>query len=147
MAAGLISRAAMVAAIKEGGSVHYKGALITRLENLPSEAELAVGDPVQEQQALTDLQKEIAGLEARKAALQAQANQQAQVSQQAADADKSAAGGAGQTPPPVDPDKVLASLNLEQLKAVAQESGVADIDKLTKPADLIAAIKAKSAQG
>lgn len=145
MAAGLISRAAMVAAIKEGGSVHYKGALITRLENLPSEAELAVGDPAQEQQALTDLQKEIAGLEARKAALQSQVSQQAQANQQAADA--SAASGGTQTPPPADPDKVLASLNLEQLKAVAQESGVADIDKLTKPADLIAAIKAKSAQG
>lgn len=64
-----LTRKEMEQAIKDGGSVLYNGQTLWKAEQLPSEADLAVGDPEAEtaaanniQQQIADLQKQIAKL-------------------------------------------------------------------------------------
>jgi hypothetical protein len=71
MAARTISRAQMERAIREGGSVLYGGRVISRAEQLPSEAELAQGDPDAEAEAQANLQAQMAALQAQMERLQA----------------------------------------------------------------------------
>lgn len=60
-----ISRAEMEAAIRSGGCVLLpSGMIASRIEHLPSEATLAVGDPVKEAAAAVSLQDEIDKLKA-----------------------------------------------------------------------------------
>ena len=49
--------------IVRGGSVSYKGRVISRMQDLPSEAELSVGDPVRADQAIDRLQAQIDALQ------------------------------------------------------------------------------------
>jgi hypothetical protein len=71
MAQNTIGRAAMEQAIRSGGSVMYQGRLITAVEQLPSAAELAAGDPAAEAEAQTSLQTQIAELQRQMAQLEA----------------------------------------------------------------------------
>lgn len=52
---GIITRAGAEAAIRDGGSVLYKGTLRKTLADLPTETELAVGDPEATKKALDGL--------------------------------------------------------------------------------------------
>lgn len=71
MAQKTIGRAAMEQAIRSGGSVMHQGRLITTVEQLPSEAELAAGDPEAEQAAQASLQAKVAELQRQLAQLEA----------------------------------------------------------------------------
>lgn len=69
--ADTIGRAAMEAAISRGGAVLYQGRIISRVADLPSEAELAQGDPAAEQAAAESLRAQIAQAQQLLAQLQA----------------------------------------------------------------------------
>lgn len=57
--------------IVRGGSVLYQGRVLTRMEELPSAAELAAGDADKETAVAGDLQTQIAKLQAQLDKLQA----------------------------------------------------------------------------
>lgn len=59
-----LTRAEMEQVILNGGSVLHGGVLISRVEKLPSAAELAKGDPEAESAASNALQQQIADLQA-----------------------------------------------------------------------------------
>lgn len=65
-----LSRVEMEAVIASGGSVLYDGHILTRIEQLPSAAALAAGDPAKEAEATADLQAQITELQAQLAQLQ-----------------------------------------------------------------------------
>lgn len=65
-----LTRAQMEAAIRNGGSVMAEGKIITKIEELPSEAELAKGDESREQAVIAQLLVQKAGLEQQLAQLQ-----------------------------------------------------------------------------
>lgn len=65
-----LTRDEMRKVIQEGGSVLWQGHTLTRLEQLPSEAQLAQGDPEKEHAATESLQTQIAQLQAQLAQLQ-----------------------------------------------------------------------------
>lgn len=79
-----LTRGQMEQAIREGGSVLYGGQVITRIDHLPSEAELAKGDADKEAAAASDLQALIDALQAQLASLQTKQDAQPE-SEQAAD--------------------------------------------------------------
>lgn len=58
-----LTREQMEQVINGGGSVLVGGRLITRVQDLPSPAQLAAGNPEQEQATLADLQAQIRRLE------------------------------------------------------------------------------------
>jgi hypothetical protein len=60
---GVLTRAEMEAAIKAGGSVLHRGAIYHQIGQLPSEAELAEGDPEQEAAVAAALDAQIAALQ------------------------------------------------------------------------------------
>lgn len=64
------TRAEMEQIIHEGGSVSVGGRVISRLEDLPSAAELAAGDPKAEAATIKDIDRQIAALEKQKKQLQ-----------------------------------------------------------------------------
>lgn len=64
-----LTRDEMEAVIARGGSVMYRGRIIRTVKDLPSRAELAVGDPVAEAKTRDDLDAQIAELERQKAKL------------------------------------------------------------------------------
>jgi hypothetical protein len=64
------TREELEAAINEGGSVLVGGKIITRLEDLPSEADLAKGDEVKEAAARKGLEDQVKALQAELAKLQ-----------------------------------------------------------------------------
>jgi len=66
-----LSRADMEQIIREGGSVRHKGKVITRVQDLPTEADLSEGSPDRMAAALADIDAKIAELEAQKLRLQA----------------------------------------------------------------------------
>jgi hypothetical protein len=82
---GHLTREEMEAVIRSGGGVKVGGRVRTRIEDLPTAAELAQGDPAKEAAAAEDLQAQIAAL-------------QAQVDQLAT-APKRSASRSGATPP------------------------------------------------
>jgi len=59
-----MKRSEMEQIIVQGGSVLYQGRTISRVQDLPSEADLAVGDPAQEAAATAALQAQMADLQA-----------------------------------------------------------------------------------
>ncbi len=65
----LLSRQDMEALLLQGGSVLYRGRVITREVDLPTLAELAQGDPVAETAAVATLQEQIDRLQAQLATL------------------------------------------------------------------------------
>lgn len=60
----MLSRSEMEAIIAGGGSVLHGGRIITRVADLPSELDLAAGDPEREAAAAAELEQRIAALEA-----------------------------------------------------------------------------------
>lgn len=66
-----LNRAEMEQIIRSGGSVAYGNQILTTIAQLPSDAALAVGDPVKEQAAMADLQAQIAALQEQAATLSA----------------------------------------------------------------------------
>lgn len=60
----MLTRAEMEQVIREGGSVLHGGRLISQVEQLPSAADLAQGDPVAESAVANALQEQIANLQA-----------------------------------------------------------------------------------
>jgi len=67
---GRRTREGMVDAIKKGGSVLYKGEIITREEELPDEAEITEGDAEAAEAALAGLDAHMAALAGQRAALE-----------------------------------------------------------------------------
>lgn len=65
-----LSHKEMKAVIDGGGSVIYKGRHISRVDDLPSAADLAKGDAAQEQATAADLQQQIDALRAELAKVQ-----------------------------------------------------------------------------
>ena len=65
----VLSRAEMEQAIQDGGSVLHGGRLYSRIEDLPSAADLARGNPEQEAAAAAALDSQIAALQAQRAQL------------------------------------------------------------------------------
>lgn len=65
----MLTRFEMETVIRGGGSVSHNGRIITRVEDLPSAASLAVGDPIAEATAREDLQRQIEALSAQLAQL------------------------------------------------------------------------------
>jgi hypothetical protein len=66
---GQLTRDAMVATINAGGSVIHGGELITNVDDLPTEAELAKGDAEREKQVAAALDDQIAKLQQQKSSL------------------------------------------------------------------------------
>src|SRR5689334_6019815 len=60
----MLSRTDMERVIQSGGSVLHGGRILTKLEHLPTEADLAVGNPEQEAVAAAALEAQIAALQA-----------------------------------------------------------------------------------
>jgi hypothetical protein len=71
------TRADLEQVIIQGGSVMYQGRVITRVQDLPSEADLAAGDDAAEQTALGNLQAQIDKLTNERDRLQAQIDKRA----------------------------------------------------------------------
>jgi DNA uptake protein ComE-like DNA-binding protein len=71
----MLTRTEMEKAIAEGGSVLVKGAIIARVEDLPTAAEIAQGDPAKEAAARQDLEAKVADLQSQLALLQGGAGQ------------------------------------------------------------------------
>jgi hypothetical protein len=67
---GTLTRDDMARVLANGGSVLYGGRLITRERDLPSAADLAGDDPVQQARAQAALQQQIAALQEQVAQLQ-----------------------------------------------------------------------------
>lgn len=67
-----LTRAEMEATLAAGGSVLYGGRLIARVEHLPSEAELAQGNPDAEAVVAEKIQAQIGKLQEQMAKLQEQ---------------------------------------------------------------------------
>lgn len=63
---GTLSRAEMAQVIQGGGSVLYLGRTLTSLAQLPSEAELAEGDPEQSAAVVSALDAQIQALQAQR---------------------------------------------------------------------------------
>jgi hypothetical protein len=61
----MLTRSQMEQVIKDGGSVLHGGRIITRMEHLPTDADLAVGNPEQEAAVAAALEAQIAALQAR----------------------------------------------------------------------------------
>ena len=61
------TRAQMEEIIKSGMSVNYRGSIISSLADLPSEADLALGNPEMEIVTLESLDQQIARLQAERA--------------------------------------------------------------------------------
>lgn len=66
----MLTREQMEQAIARGGSVLHQGRIISRVQDLPSAAELAEGDPERESATANSLQQQIADLQAQLAKLQ-----------------------------------------------------------------------------
>jgi hypothetical protein len=93
-----LTRRGMEQVIAENGSVLYKGRVLTRVEHLPSEAELSTGDPERAATVRAALDRQIAALQADRASLETpqtlarpQADQADQAAQDGADAAKALA--------------------------------------------------------
>jgi hypothetical protein len=88
----MLTRAGMEQVIREGGTVQHKGKLYSRIESLPSEADLAAGDEDAERRALAGLEEQQRALDAqrdrlsRAAADRAKAAKQREAQQAALDA-------------------------------------------------------------
>lgn len=67
----------MKAIIERGCSVAYHGQIISRVQDLPSPATLAKGNPDAEKAVLSDLQAQLAELQAQIAVLQPKAKRKA----------------------------------------------------------------------
>lgn len=68
----VLSRNQMEQVIRNGGSVLVGGRIITKVEHLPTDADLAAGNPEQEQAVISDLSDRIKALEQQRNALQGQ---------------------------------------------------------------------------
>jgi hypothetical protein len=68
-----LTREQMETVIRRGGSVLHNGQTITRVQDLPSLAELAQGDPAAEAEALKALQQQMAEVQSQIAKLQPKA--------------------------------------------------------------------------
>lgn len=64
---GVLTRSEMEQAIIQRGAVLYRGRIISRIQDLPSDADLAAGDPAQEAAAAAALDAQIAALQAQRA--------------------------------------------------------------------------------
>lgn len=64
---GVLTRSEMEQTIIQRGSVLYRGRIISRIQDLPSDADLAAGDPAQEAAAAAALDAQIAALQAQRA--------------------------------------------------------------------------------
>jgi predicted HD phosphohydrolase len=62
----MLTRNQMEEVIRSGGSVLHGGRLITRVEHLPTDADLAAGNPEQEALAAAALEAQIAALQAQR---------------------------------------------------------------------------------
>lgn len=85
-----LSRKEMEAVITGGGSIIYQGRHISRMDDLPKAADLAKGDPDKEAATMTDLQAQIAALQAEMAKLQPKQASKPTHFQQPKQADKDA---------------------------------------------------------
>jgi hypothetical protein len=65
----MLSRNEMEQVIRNGGSVLHGGRILTKMEHLPTDADLAVGNPEQEAQAAAALEAQIVALQAQHARL------------------------------------------------------------------------------
>ena len=66
-----LSRKDMEDLIKSGQSIIHDGQMITRCEDLPTEVDLALGDPAKENETEANIDRQIASLQAAKAQLEA----------------------------------------------------------------------------
>jgi hypothetical protein len=74
-----LSREEMEAVIRGGGSVMYQGKTLTQIGHLPTEADLAQGNPEAETAAANTLQQQIVELQQQLAKLQPPARKQTAV--------------------------------------------------------------------
>jgi hypothetical protein len=77
-----LTRAGMEQIIKGGGTVLHKGAIIGRVEALPSEADLAAGDEDAERRALAGLEEQQRALDAQRDRLSRAAADRAKAAKQ-----------------------------------------------------------------
>lgn len=70
-----LTRGEMERVIQEGGSVLHNGQVIAQIDHLPSAAELAQGDPVAEARTASELDEQIAKLQAQKGTLETSARE------------------------------------------------------------------------
>ncbi len=86
-----LTRAEMEAVIRGGGSVIYKGRVLSKIEHLPSAVDLAAGDPAKLNATVDDLDTQIKALqEQRKTAAAAQAKADKDAKAAAREAEKNA---------------------------------------------------------
>lgn len=71
---GKLTRAGMEHAIRAGGSVIHDGRVVSRIEDLPTEAQLAKGNTAAEDAALNNINRQRAELDAQEAQLKAGRN-------------------------------------------------------------------------
>lgn len=124
-----LTRKEMERVLAEGGSVLYKGAIITNAAELPSVADIAQGDPAQEAAAKSDLEKQVKDLQAQLATLRSGAdNAGADKSDldNKSDLDKSA----GQTTPE---EKVRVALSAAGVDTPEKLQAASDDDLLKLP--------------
>jgi hypothetical protein len=67
---GVLTRIEMEQVLIQKGSVLHNGRIISRMQDLPSEAELAAGNPAQEAAVAGSLQAQITALQAQLSQLQ-----------------------------------------------------------------------------
>lgn len=84
MAAEMLTREEMEQVIREGGAVAHQNRLLTRIEDLPDEIELAQGDQERMANATAAIDRQIAELTAQRARAVADADQASKGKQQGA---------------------------------------------------------------
>ncbi len=99
MATANLTRAEMEAVIDAGGSVLHDRQVITRREDLPSEADLAAGDPDKSQEVADKLKAQIADLKEQLAQAQTQQKEAADVARAALEQAHAAESTPPATPP------------------------------------------------
>ncbi len=122
-----LTRAEMEQVIGRKGSVMYAGRIITRVEDLPSAADLAVGDPAAEKKTAEDIDAEIARLVAEKAKL-GKSGMSVEDTKTSGEPESSGAG--GQQSEPSDEDKVLAQNVPDVAAYVAKATDAAELERL-----------------
>jgi hypothetical protein len=129
----MVERAVLEKAFAEGGSVLINGVIITRIEDLPSEFELAEGDAGRQAAVLAQEEADLAAAQERVARLRAQVKSNQSGKQGTTDPQAERAAHS----PSAELRANLEALTVAELGAEADAAGIEVPSTLTRKADII----------
>lgn len=136
----MVDRSVLEQAFLEGGSVLYRGQIITHPDGLPTEMELAEGDKDRQSAVLAKMEADLAARHAELDAIKAQMNQAPKPAPAVSlPAPTVPTEGEGEEQPktPEDLRARLESLTIAELKAEAEEAGITIPSSAERKADIV----------